>query len=177
MTHDTHGHLIRDHPTRREICRQAIVGSLVCSLAGNWQRLLGAESQNESRYDLLIKGGRVVDPSQQLSAVKDIGISGRRVARVAENLSASDARQVLDARGKIVTPGLIDVHVHVYDGVTPLGLPADPNCIALSLSPPAPVCGAQCASVLAHRRTRQARFTVLPPFRSRSPAGSPRPLN
>ena len=122
--------MIRDHPTRREICRQAIVGSLVCSLAGNWQGLLGAESQNESRYDLLIKGGRVVDPSQQLSAVKDIGISGRRVARVAENLSTSDARQVLDARGKIVTPGLIDVHVHVYDGVTPLGLPADPNCIA-----------------------------------------------
>ncbi len=130
MTHDTHGQWIRDHPTRREICRQAIVGSLVCSLAENWQGLLGAESQNESRYDLLVKGGRVVDPSQQLSAVKDIGISGRRVARVAENLSASDARQVLDARGKIVTPGLIDVHVHVYDGVTPLGLPADPNCIA-----------------------------------------------
>jgi dihydroorotase len=52
------------------------------------------------------------------------------VAAVAENLSETQARQVLDARGKIVTPGLIDVHVHVYDGVAPLGIPADPNCIA-----------------------------------------------
>ena len=92
--------------------------------------MLGVASQTESRYDLLVKGGRVVDPSQRLSAVRDIGISGGRVTRVARDLSASDARQVLDAHGKIVTPGLIDVHVHVYDGVTPLGIPADPNCIA-----------------------------------------------
>ena len=42
----------------------------------------------------------------------------------------SEAAQVLDARRMIVTPGLIDVHVHVYDGVAPLGIPADPNCIA-----------------------------------------------
>ena len=42
----------------------------------------------------------------------------------------TEARQVLNARGKIVTPGLIDVHVHVYDGVAPLGIPADPNCVA-----------------------------------------------
>ena len=92
--------------------------------------MLGAESQTESRYDLLVKGGRVVDPSQGLSAVRDIGIASGRVSRVAPDLPASEARQVLGARGKIVTPGLIDVHVHVYDGVAPLGIPADPNCIA-----------------------------------------------
>ena len=92
--------------------------------------MLGAESQTESNYDLLIKRGRVVDPSQGLSAVTDIGIASGRVARVAPDLPALEARQVLDARGKIVTPGLIDVHVHVYDGVAPLGIPADPNCIA-----------------------------------------------
>ena len=52
------------------------------------------------------------------------------IARVADSIPAKQARQVLDARGKIVTPGLIDVHAHVYDGVAPLGIPADPNCIA-----------------------------------------------
>ena len=59
---------------------------------------------------------------------RDIAVSGTKIARVAANLSAEDARHVLDAKGKLVTPGLIDVHTHVYDGVAPLGLPADiPN--------------------------------------------------
>ena len=49
---------------------------------------------------------------------------------MAANIAESEARQVLDARKMIVTPGLVDVHVHVYDGVAPLGIPADPNCIA-----------------------------------------------
>jgi dihydroorotase len=49
---------------------------------------------------------------------------------VSESIPRTEARQILDAKGKIVTPGLIDIHVHVYDGVAPLGIPADPNCIA-----------------------------------------------
>jgi dihydroorotase len=72
----------------------------------------------------------VVDPSQGLSAERDIAITGRTITRIAPNIPESEARQVLNARGMIVTPGLIDVHVHVYDGVAPLGIPADPNCIA-----------------------------------------------
>lgn len=52
------------------------------------------------------------------------------MAQVGERIPASSARHVIDARGMIVTPGLIDIHVHVYDGVAPLGIPADPNCIA-----------------------------------------------
>jgi dihydroorotase len=59
-----------------------------------------------------------------------VAISGRTIARVAARIPETEARHVLDARGKIVTPGLIDIHVHVYDGVAPLGIPADPNCIA-----------------------------------------------
>lgn len=72
----------------------------------------------------------MVDPSQNLSAEVDVAVAGGKVARLAANINPAEARQVLDARGKIVTPGLIDVHVHVYDGVAPLGIPADPNCIA-----------------------------------------------
>ena len=52
------------------------------------------------------------------------------MAHVAKNIPETDAKQILDARGKIVTPGLVDLHVHVYDGVVPYGIPPDPNCIA-----------------------------------------------
>lgn len=81
-------------------------------------------------YDLLIKGGRVIDPSQGLSGIRDIAISRTKIVRVAANVAETEATQVLNAQDKIVTPGLIDIHVHVYDGVAPLGIPADPNCVA-----------------------------------------------
>ena len=116
--------------TRREFIVHAAIGSLFCSMVSNWRSLLGAQSETEARYDLLIKGGRVVDPSQRLAARRDVAISGRRIARVSPEIAATEARHVLDAAGKIVTPGLIDSHTHVYDGVAPLGIPADPNCIA-----------------------------------------------
>lgn len=90
-----------------------------------------AWSQNATpRYDLLVRGGHLVDPSQNLSAVRDVAIARGKVARIAESIPESEARQTVDARGKVVTPGLIDIHTHVYDGVAPLGIPADPNCIA-----------------------------------------------
>ena len=82
------------------------------------------------KYDLLIKGGQVIDPSQSLSAMRDVAIAGNKVASIAAGIPETDARIVVDARGKIVTPGLVDIHVHVYDGVAPLAIPADPNCIA-----------------------------------------------
>ncbi len=111
--------------------KSTTVGPVVCSLAAGFEDLLAAQAPGPTAaYDVLVKGGRVVDPSQGLSAPRDVGITGRRVARVAENIPDSQGRQVIDARGKIVTPGLIDIHVHVYDGVAPLGIPADPNCVA-----------------------------------------------
>lgn len=120
-----------ERPTRREFLRHTAVGSsLVCSLVSGWWDLLRAQSGPAPRYDLLVKGGRVVDPSQSLSAERDVAISGQQISRVAAGIPETEARQVLNARGKIVTPGLIDIHVHVYDGVAPLGIPADPNCIA-----------------------------------------------
>jgi dihydroorotase len=108
----------------------AITSSLACSLVGEWQDMLGTGSQTTARYDLLIKGGRVLDPSQGLSGISDIAIAGTKITRVAANIAETEATQVLNAQNKIVTPGLIDIHVHVYDGVAPLGIPADPNCVA-----------------------------------------------
>ncbi len=81
--------------------------------------------QSPVAYDLLIRGGRVIDPAQQLSGVRDVAIAGGRVARVAENIPATQARQVYDARGKIVTPGLIDMHTHVYQYAIRLSVDSD----------------------------------------------------
>jgi len=78
-------------------------------------------------YDLLIAGGRVVDPSQKLSAERDVAITGGRIARIDANIPRDQARQVYDAKGKLVTPGLIDLHTHVYKhGIT---LNIDPDTV------------------------------------------------
>src|SRR5262245_53302633 len=62
------------------------------------------------QFDLVIKGGRVIDPSLRLDAVRDIGIKAGRIAAVEPTLAATP--NALDARGKLVVPGLIDIHTH-----------------------------------------------------------------
>ena len=69
--------------------------------------------------DLVLKGGRVVDPSQALDKVTDIAFASGKVAAIGDNLSGKDSR---DVTGKIVSPGLIDLHTHVYWGGTSLGV-------------------------------------------------------
>src|SRR5262245_16372198 len=65
----------------------------------------------QAKYDLIVKGGRVVDPSGKLNAVRDVAISKGRIAEIKANIEA-DASEVIDARGKLVVPGLIDIHTH-----------------------------------------------------------------
>jgi dihydroorotase len=86
-------------------------------------------SAADQRYDLLIRGGRVVDPSQGLDAVRDVAIAGGKIARVESNIPSSQAREVINADGKIVTPGLIDLHTHVFPYVGPYGIEPDPYCV------------------------------------------------
>src|SRR5215467_12864971 len=64
-----------------------------------------------AQYDLIIKGGRVIDPSARLDATRDVAISGGRIAAVKANITG-DAAETLDARGKLVVPGLLDIHTH-----------------------------------------------------------------
>jgi len=81
-------------------------------------------------YDLLLKGGTLVDPAQGMHARRDVAFLGDRVAAVRKDIPREEARQVIDATGQIVTPGLIDVHVHIFDGVSHYGVPPDPTCLA-----------------------------------------------
>lgn len=78
-----------------------------------------------ARFDLILKGGRLLDPSQQLDGDADVAFAGGRVAEIGMHLDAADAGQVLDVAGRIVTPGLIDLHTHVYHGGTSLGVDAE----------------------------------------------------
>lgn len=80
--------------------------------------------------DLLLTGGTVVDPSQGLHAQKEIGLAQGRVVLVEDAIPRSRARRVLDCSGLLVTPGLVDLHVHVYEGASHYGIDADATCLA-----------------------------------------------
>jgi dihydroorotase len=80
-------------------------------------------------YDLLLAGGTVIDPASGLHDRRDVGIADGRIVAVAGRLSTSDARDVLDATDRLVVPGLVDLHVHVYPGVADLSVEADPTCL------------------------------------------------
>jgi dihydroorotase len=79
-------------------------------------------------YDLILKGGRVIDPSQNLDAICDVAFAGSKVAAVAPNLAAPKGCEIRDVSGYIVSPGLIDLHTHVYWGGTSLGIDAEEFC-------------------------------------------------
>ena len=79
--------------------------------------------------DLLIKGGTVVDPSQNLHALLDVAVKDGKIVQIAPDIPADGSRSVISAKGKIVTPGLIDVHAHLFEGVGPTGVNADQYCL------------------------------------------------
>ena len=83
-----------------------------------------------SSYDLLIRGATLVDPAQRLHAARDIAIADGRITAVAEEIFEEEAETVVQAAGMLVTPGLIDLHVHVYWGVSHYGIHPDPHCVA-----------------------------------------------
>jgi cytosine/adenosine deaminase-related metal-dependent hydrolase len=82
-------------------------------------------------YDLILRRARVIDPSQKLDAMTDIAFAGGKVARIAPDLPADAGTEVRDLAGAIVTPGLIDLHTHVYWGGTSLGIDAEDRKIAV----------------------------------------------
>ncbi|MBT4609827.1 MAG: amidohydrolase/deacetylase family metallohydrolase [Gemmatimonadetes bacterium] len=84
-------------------------------------------------YDLLLTGATVIDPSQSLSAIRDVAVTGDRIVEVAENIQG-DTRRRIDLSGRILTPGFIDIHAHLYAGSTSWGIRADALCLATGVT-------------------------------------------
>ena len=88
-------------------------------------RLANAAMGPNDKFDLVIKGGDVLDPSQSLRGKRDIGIRWGAIEAIENEIPAARAAKTIDASGKLVTPGLIDLHSHVYPYGSAIGIPAD----------------------------------------------------
>src|SRR5215475_9773388 len=88
-----------------------------------------SKSAAQQKYDLLLKGGRVIDPKNKISAVRDVAIANGKVAAVAAKIDPAEAFKVVDVTGYYVTPGLIDIHVHVFAGTGERGSYAGDNSV------------------------------------------------
>lgn len=83
-------------------------------------------NSTDACYDLLLKGGTVIDPAQGIHEQCDVAISNGQIAAVKRDINPDQARKVLDMTGKIVTPGWIDLHTHAYYKVTTWGIEQEP---------------------------------------------------
>ena len=83
----------------------------------------------DRKYDLIVKGGRVIDPSQSLDRVADVAIADGKIAAIAPDLDAQQARRIIPVPGSLVTPGLIDLHVHGFQGISRWGVDLDRFCL------------------------------------------------
>jgi dihydroorotase len=119
--------------SRRDWLKLAASAASV-SIAGSTRGL----SAPDDKFDLLIKSGEAVDPSQSLRGKRDIGIRWGRIEAVESDIPAAKALRVIDAQGKLVTPGLVDLHAHVYPYGSAIGLPADEtaplDCVTTAVS-------------------------------------------
>jgi dihydroorotase len=124
--------MIRSMLTRRQFSKLIVGSSLLASSnfeAASASPAQGAEQAAMPDCDLLIKGGTVVDPGQNLHARLDVAVKDGKILDLSPDIPAARAVRVVSAKGKLVTPGLIDVHVHVFEGVGPTGLNADQYCL------------------------------------------------
>ena len=113
-----------DISTRRQFLAQS--GSLLAlgATAVGGGSALAAMGPND-KFDLVVKGGEVLDPSQNLRGRRDIGIRWGVIEAVEPDIPGERALRVLNVAGKLVTPGLVDIHAHVYPYGSAIGIPAD----------------------------------------------------
>ena len=109
--------------TRRQFLARS--GSLLAlaAMSGSGSSSAIAAMGPDDKFDLLIKGGEVLDTSQNLKAARDIGIRFGSIEALEANIPAEKALKVLNASGKLVTPGLIDLHAHVFPYGSAIGIP------------------------------------------------------
>jgi len=90
---------------------------------------MGASAEPAQTYDLLLKGGRVLDPKNGVDDQRDVAIAAGKIARVAADIPTSAAAKVVDVSGLLVTPGLVDIHVHYFTAVGPYGISPDDHAL------------------------------------------------
>jgi dihydroorotase len=117
--------------TRRQFSKLIAGSGLLAS--GNLGRMSvtpASPAQSASPdCDLLIKGGTVIDPGQKLHTALDVAVKNGKILELSADIPTSRARTVVSAKGKIVTPGIIDTHVHVFEGMGPIPVNADLYCL------------------------------------------------
>lgn len=86
--------------------------------------------RRDPKYDLVVRGGTLLDPGQSIHGRRDIALKDGKVAAVEERIYPSLAAEVVDATGKLVTPGLIDIHGHFYHRGVKIGVNADEPCLS-----------------------------------------------
>jgi dihydroorotase len=96
--------------------RRRFIGGVAAGVAAACAAPRAAQA---ARYDLVIRGGRVIDPAQRLDRIADVAIGGGKIVAVGRKAAAADAAATIDARGKLVVPGLVDVHLHARDAELP----------------------------------------------------------
>ena len=106
--------------------RRRFVAGMGAAFAGSiLSSAVRAAMGPEDKFDLVVKGGELLDPSQNLRGKRDIGMRFGRIEALEADIPAARALRVLDASGRLVLPGLIDIHSHVYPYGSAIGIPAD----------------------------------------------------
>lgn len=116
------------------------------------------------RYDMIIRGGRVLDPAQGLDGIRDVAIAQGKIGAVEVAITPGPGTRVVDATGRLVTPGLIDLHAHLYWGATYLGIEPDAVCgpTGVTTVVDAGSAGANTFAGLRHFVVERSKTRVLP---------------
>jgi len=99
-------------------CKKFAICAFLCGVAICGESI--AARAQHPHYDLLLKGGHVIDLANHVDQAMDVAVADHRIAAVAKDIPADEADKVVEVSGYYVTPGLIDIHVHVSNGGTPL---------------------------------------------------------
>src|SRR5881392_1878574 len=105
--------------------RRFVAGMGAAFAVGTMSLAVRAAMGLDDKFDLVIKGGELLDPGQKLRAKRDIGIRAGRIEAIEADIPVTRASRLLDASGRLVLPGLVDLHSHVYPYGSAIGIPAD----------------------------------------------------